>query len=295
MDDSNEKNNSDERDAVGEEPPLLDLPHLFFTLQGKRFGIIRLLRFGELSFQDLKEKLENNKYNYNIELHLSVLCDNGIVKRKHVENKKGIVYILTNLGCHIHDLSFPLQYICKNQNIFEDHTALDLPERFYFGIGILNDAQVIHGRPKTVRKLIDMYKQSNFIYNILYEVEGTDDVLNVLINKLKGSPNFHTKTIFGENSVLDPERDIVLKVFDPFKRNGQVSQKMMKIVKIGLVVTDKSAFVVFPKYGEGHPDMDMIIYGTNSEFRNWCLDYFNYCWNNETTELDWKKIKTNQN
>ena len=70
---------------------------------------------------------------------------------------------------------------------------------------------------------------------------------------------------------------------------------MMEIVKIGLVVTDKSAFVVFPKYGEGHPDTDMIIYGTNSEFRNWCLDYFNYCWNNEATELDWKKIKSNQN
>ena len=172
---------------------------------------------------------------------------------------------------------------------------MDLPARFYFGIGILNDSQVIHGRPKTVRKLIDMYKQSRFIYNILYEVEGTDDVLNVLINKLKGSPNFHTKTIFGENSILDPERDIVLKVFEPFKRNGQISQKMMEIVKIGLVVTDKGAFVVFPKYGEGHPDADMMIYGTNSEFRNWCLDYFNYCWNNEATELDWKKIKSNQN
>jgi hypothetical protein len=295
MDDSNENNNSDERDVAGEDPHLLDLPHLFFILQGKRFGIIRLLRFAELSFQELKEKLENNKYNYNIELHLSLLCDNKIVKRKHVENKKGIVYILTNLGCHIHDLSFPLQYICKNQNLFEGHSALDLPARFYFGIGVLNDAQVIHGRPKTVRKLIDMYKQSKFICNILYEVEGTDDVLSVLINKLKGSPNFHTKTIFGENSILDPERDTALIVFEPLKRNGQVSQKMMKIVKIGLVVTDKSAFVVFPKYGEGHPDTDMIIYGTNSEFRNWCLEYFNYCWNNETTELDCKRIKSSQN
>lgn len=295
MNDSNENNNSEDRDVVGEDPPLMDLPHLFFILQGKRFGIIRLLRFGELSFQELKEKLENNRYNYNIELHLSVLCDNGIVKRKHVENKKGIVYILSNLGCHIHDLSLPLQYICKNQNLFEGHSVLDLPARFYFGIGVLNDAQIIHGRPKTVRKLIDMYKQSKFIYNILYEVEGTDDVLNILINKLKGSPNFHTKTIFGENSILDPERDSALKVFEPFKRNGQVSQIIMEIVKIGLVVTDKSAFVVFPKYGESHPDMDMIIYGTNSEFRNWCLDYFNYCWNNEATEMDWKKIKSNQN
>jgi predicted transcriptional regulator len=295
MDNSNENNSSDDGDVVEKDPPLLDLPHLFFILQGKRFGIIRLLRFGELSFQELKEKLENNKYNYNIELHLRLLYDNGIVKRKHVDNKKGIVYILTNLGCHIHDLCFPLQYICQNQNLFEDHSALDLPARFYFGIGILNDAQLIHGRPKTVRKLIDMYKQSKFIYNILFEVEGTDDVLNVLINKLKGSPDFHTRTIFGENSILDPERDTVLKVFEPFKRNGQVSQKMMEIVKIGLVVTDKSAFIAFPKYGEVHPDMDMIVYGTNSEFRNWCLDYFNYCWNNETTELDWKKIKSNQN
>jgi predicted transcriptional regulator len=293
--DNNNNNNSDRRDASGKGHTLLDLPHLFFILQGKRFEIIRLLRFGEHSFQELKEKLENIKYNYNIELHLGLLCDNGIVKKNHVENKKGIVYGLTNLGCHIHDLSYPLQYICKNQNVFEDHSVLDLPARFCFGIGVLNGAQIISGRPKTVRKTIDIYKQSGFIYNILYEVEGTDDVLNVLINKLKGNPNFHTKTIFGENSILDPERDIVLKVFEPFKRNGQISQKMMKIVKIGLVVTDKSAFVVFPKYGEGHPDTDMVIYGTNSEFRNWCLDYFNYCWNNETTELDWKKIKSNQN
>ena len=90
MDDSNENNNSDDRDVVGEDPPLLDLPHLFFILQGKRFGIIRLLRFGELSFQELKEKLENNKYNYNIELHLSLLCDNGIEKGNMVKIKKAL-------------------------------------------------------------------------------------------------------------------------------------------------------------------------------------------------------------
>jgi hypothetical protein len=116
-----------------------------------------------------------------------------------------------------------------------------------------------------------------------------------LISKLKGSPNFHTRTIFGENSILDPERDILLKAFEPFKRNGQISQKMMEIVKIGLVVTDKSAFVVFPKYGEGHSDTDMIKHGTNFEFRNWCLDYFNHCWNNEETEFEGKRIKPNQN
>jgi predicted transcriptional regulator len=295
MDDVNEDNNSDDQGVVGEGQHLLDLPNLFFILQGKRFEIIRSLRLGKLSFQELKEKMENNKYNYNIELHLNLLCDNGIIKREPGENRRGVVYNLTNLGCHIHDLSFPLQYVCKNQNIFKDHSFSDLPARFYFGIGILNDAQVIRGRPKTVRKLIDMYKQSGFVYNILYEVEGTDDILNVLTNKLKGSPNFHTKTIFGENSILDPERDLFLNVFEPFKRNGQISQKMMKIVKIGLVVTDKSAFVVFPKFGEAVPDTDVIIHGTNSEFRNWCLDYFNYCWNNETTDLDWKKIKSNQN
>ena len=77
---------------------------------------------------------------------------------------------------------------------------------------------------KIVRKLIDMYKQSKFIYNILYEVEGTDDVLNVLINKLKGSPNFHTKTIFGENSILDPERDM-------FSRYLSLSKETVKYPK----------------------------------------------------------------
>lgn len=288
-------NDDDDGGVAGEDSTHLDLPYLFFLLQSKRFKVIRLLRLGELSFQELKEKLKDNKYNYNLELHLDLLYSKGLVKKIYSDKRRSIVYGLTNFGNHIHDLSISLRHVCKHQDIFKDHSILDLPERFYLGIGVLNDVQIIRGRPKTVRKLIDMYKQSEFIYNILYEVEGTDDVISVLIDKLKGNSNFHARTIFGKNSILDPERNSALKTFEPFKRNGQISQKMMETVKIGLVVTDKSAFVVFPKFDENHPDMNTIIYGKNEEFRSWCLDYFNYCWDKKANDLDWKKMQSNQN
>jgi len=45
------------------------------------------------------------------------------------------------------------------------------------------------------------------------------------------------------------------------------------------IVTDKSAFIIFPKVTEDHPDMNTILFGEDIEFRRWCIDYFQHCWN----------------
>ncbi len=284
-------NNNDSNDDNENEDDCLDLPYLFFLIKGVRFKIIRLLRFKELTLKEIIEQLGDNRYNYGIQRHLDQLIHKGIINRNHNNEEKSIVYGLTNLGKHIHDISFSMKYIWGKQYYFIEHSILDLPFRFYSSIGCLDDNHIIKGRPKIVRKLINMYKESKFIYNILIDVEGTNDVLDILINKLKGNLSFHTKTIFGDNSIMDPDREPNLPPFKPFKENGQIKQKMIDIIKISLVITDKSAFVAFPKENENHPDMDVIIYSEEIEFRNWCMDYFHHCWEN-ADEFDVRRIKS---
>ena len=90
---------------------------------------------------------------------------------------------------------------------------------------------------------------------------------------------------------MDPDREPNFPTFKPYNRNGQIKQKMIGIIKISLVITDKSAFIEFPKENTDHPDMDMILYSEEIEFKNRCLDYLYHCWKN-ADDFDVKRIRS---
>lgn len=258
----------------------------FFLLKGIRFKIIQLLYLKKSTFNELKERLikENNDdiANYSLQLHLQILQKNDFIKRDQSN------YILTNMGNQIFEISSSLQFLWINQNYFTEHSLRDLPARFYLSIGIFKDkVKIINGHPIVFRKLLEMYSMANeFIYNILYWVEGTIEIREILKSKLKENKSFCTKTIFGSNTVFDPNRHADLIDFESFKKSGQIKQKKINTnIRISVVITDKSAFIIFPKVTEDHPDMNMILFGEDSEFRRWCLDYFYYCWSIADEEI----------
>lgn len=271
---------------------------LFFLLSKTRFKIVTLLKSSNYTLREVREKLneqydEDVKSNFALQLHLDLLIENKIIKKDYNNKRNQIVYNLTPFGLQIYGLTCSLQYIWKNKDYYHEHTIIDLPSRFSSSIAVLNNAQLITGHPAIMRKLIEMYTDSTFIYNVLYEVEGVKEIRDILKEKLQSNPNFHTKTIFGENSRLDPDRDRDIKEFEQFKRNGQIHQRIVKLIKIGLVANDKKAFICFPKFNENHPDTGIAIYDENEEFYRWCLNYFHDCWN-RAEEFDIKRINTSK-
>ena len=53
---------------------------------------------------------------------------------------------------------------------------------------------------------------------------------------------------------------------------------MTKHVSIELLINEKECGIIFPDKNK-KPDMNSMMYSSDPEFHEWCLDYFNYCWN----------------
>jgi predicted transcriptional regulator len=256
-----------------------DSSYLFFIFSGIRFHILLLLTNKSCSFTELKNRLYDEKgittAPNNLEHHITFLLENKIIK------KEQNLFHLTSLGLNLFDLTCSMQFVWKMKEYFVDHNIGDLPLRFRLSLGIFNNIQIIRGHPKIMRRLIEMYNNADkFIYNILYEIEGINEITTLLKAKLENNKFFHIKNIFGENSIFDSIRQETLSEFKIFKTISKIEQKMLTKIKISLVVTDKSAFIVFPKYSEENPDMNYIIYGEDKEFNDWCLNYFYHSWDN---------------
>lgn len=256
-----------------------DISYLFFIFSGIRFQILLLLKNKSNSFTELKKRLNDEKgittAPNNLEHHINILLENKIIK------KEQNLFYLTSLGANLFDLTYSMQFVWEMKDYFVDHDINDLPLRFRLSLGIFNNVQIIQGHPKIIRRLIEMYNNADrFIYNVLYEIEGINEITTLLKTKLENNKSFHIKTIFGENSIFDTIRHENISEFKIFKTNGKIEHKMLTKIKISLVVTDKSAFIVFPKHGEENPDMNFIIYGEDEQFHNWCLNYFYLSWDN---------------
>jgi DNA-binding HxlR family transcriptional regulator len=266
------------------------ISNLFFIMQRQKFKIIELLKDEEIPFKDIQSQLkgeyDDDTHNYTLERNLEFLIKHDIIekiltKNKDKDKKNYHLYRLTNLGAQLYTLSFSYQYLWKNKSYFFDHNALDLPKEFYLTIGIFANEKIqkIEGRPNIYSKLVDMYNDAEFVFNIVFELEGSKEISDILLNNFKSNPSFHTKTIVGSNKRLDPKRARKIIEFERFKDEGRLLQKeIAENIHISLVVTNKNAFISFPKERKGHPDTDIVLFGENGGFRIWCLDYFNYCW-----------------
>jgi len=70
--------------------------------------------------------------------------------------------------------------------------------------------------------------------------------------------------------------------FQEYATKGILERKISKNPIIGLLITDKEAAVFFRKVGE-EPDLSEMFASTESEFREWCMDYFEEMWKKSTS------------
>ena len=57
---------------------------------------------------------------------------------------------------------------------------------------------------------------------------------------------------------------------------------MKKGIKMVVVLNEKEAGVIFPRKNN-EVDLSKMFYSTDSNFHEWCLDYFNYSWKNSNS------------
>lgn len=187
-------------------------------------------------------------------------------------------YRLTVKGENICTQIPSIEFVLKNSKYFEDHTFGDLPVKFRQRIGNLSKNKKIKGVVKVLEKWKQVHSNANeYIYNILAEVPYSKDIIDVVEKKL--NDKIMISSIFAKNAIIPEERESTFKTknFTKFVKDDLLVRKMVDSVSVVVLFNEKESCAIFPNLN-GEPDLSEMFYSDDSQFHEWCADYFEYMW-----------------
>jgi predicted transcriptional regulator len=199
-------------------------------------------------------------------------------------------FILTTFGKIILQQIPTIDFLSQNKVYFKDHSLSVTPTKFLKRLGSLNGSRHISGLVSTLEKWKEIYSQSQkYVYTMVPEVPI--ELIESITSKLRAvadNTEFEFNYILPQNAVVPKKRKQLLKEasFVELLREGRVKRKMVDKLIVGLVLNEKQACVAFPRSGRDdddklEPDIYSIFYSDdNTDFHEWCLDYFRYNWLN---------------
>lgn len=192
-------------------------------------------------------------------------------------------YELTTFGQLVLKLIPSISFLSDNKHFFNTHMLENIEKKFIQRIGSLQNHKKIKGYVKVLEQWKKIHENSEkFIYNILSEVPYSNDIVDVISDRLQN--NIYIKSIFLENAIISEDRKKIFekKQFQKYVIAGVLERKMHSKKILGLLVTDKEAGILFQNK-EGDPDLSEMLSSVDEEFREWCLDYFEESWKNSTS------------
>ena len=145
-------------------------------------------------------------------------------------------------------------------------------------MGALEKGDTVKGFVKVQERWKEIYSDAEkYIYNILFEVPYTLDLMELLVKKI--NLGVKVQSIFSESAVIPKDRKQVLDKlgFKDLIQQGKIERKMQQDTKTIVILSEKEAGVMFPSAG-GDADMSEAFFSKDKEFHEWCLDYFKDCW-----------------
>lgn len=201
-----------------------------------------------------------------------------LVKANLISKEPAGDYTITTYGKIVYNQIPTLQFLVTNKKYFHDHGFGDLPSKFLQRIGALTEGRYLKGFVKVMEQWKGIYSNAQkYISNILVEVPYTSDMVEPLVKRL-GS-GVILRSILSDTAIVPQERKQVLDKlgFKKLIEQGKIERKMKKDVSIVLIMNEKEACIMFPKKS-GEADLSEGFYSTDSDFNEWCSDYFSYCW-----------------
>jgi predicted transcriptional regulator len=183
-----------------------------------------------------------------------------------------------------------IEFILKNSKYFENHTFGDLPIKFRQRIGNLSESKNIKGVVRVLEKWKQIHSNANeYICNILAEVPYSKEIIDVVEKKL--NDKIKINSIFAENAIIPEERESTFKTknFTKFVKDELLVRKMVDNVSVVVLFNEKESSVIFPNLN-GEPDLSEMFYSDDSQFHEWCVDYFEYMWKKSSSFQESKLI-----
>jgi predicted transcriptional regulator len=176
-----------------------------------------------------------------------------------------------------------IAFILENTKYFENHNFGDLPNKFRQRIGDLYEGKHTKGVVRVLEKWKQIHNNANqYIYNVLTEVPYSKEIIDVVEEKLSKKIKIHS--VFAENIIIPDERKEIFKIknFTKFIQEDLLVRKMVNHVSVVVLLNEIESCVIFPNL-TGEPDMSEMLYSTDPQFHEWCLDYFEHCWKNASS------------
>jgi predicted transcriptional regulator len=212
-----------------------------------------------------------------IQNYVEYLLQNEIIEKDQKGN-----YKLANLTELLVKQIPSFTFLINNQEYFKEHNFGDLPIHFINRISDLSNNTIVRGYPLIHEKICDMYENcTEYIFNIIHEVDYSKDILDLLESKLKNDDKFVTKTIFSQSPIIPKKYKTIIKNYNflNFKLKNQIQQKSIDEVKVSLILTDKESILMFPRIEKSIVDTTAILYSNDKNFHKWSFDYFSELWN----------------
>lgn len=186
-------------------------------------------------------------------------------------------YALTTFGQAICTQIHSFSYLSQNKKYFKTHNFGNLPSKFLRRIGDLSTSQEIAGVSRVLETWKRIYKTADdYIFNILSETPL--ELMDLMIKRVKHGTKY--RHIISEDASIPKGRKKLLEKsgFYALLESEKIERRMLKSVQISVILNENSAGLMFPD-STGRPDLRSMFFSEDESFREWCLDYFKYCWN----------------
>ena len=255
---------------------------LHFELAGD-LRVLMLTKLNQKSYRLSQLATELNATMQEAHRNMTRLIQAGLVAK----GRDGEL-MLTVYGRTVVMLMPSYDFLYRNKDFFLDHSLGDLPPKFVQRMGAFHSCEIVHGVMAILQRWKNLYASSDsYIKEIMAQVPL--DVIETVSSRVEQGVKF--SYIFAANAVVPKGRTQMLQKvgWRNFISKGKVERRMLPEVKVMTIFNEKQGCVVFPNM-KGEPDLNMMFYGEDKEFLEWCSDLFAYQWE-KASPFDESKLK----
>ncbi len=205
--------------------------------------------------------------NSEVSRHLTILADNGLVKRERVTGRN---YILTLFGKILLKVFSPLEYLDINKRFFENHPIDFLPIELIRDIDSLSNSQFVDGTGNVMRE----------IQSILNSYSGNIYVMSDVSFIFKSPKTVLCKFITSPKYYLDPEKPPHVQSIFPRTKWNDIKFKLLNQIPIflGINPEEKIGVLSFPSEHTRQVDLDNCFVVTDDLGLSFLMKLWDYFW-----------------
>jgi predicted transcriptional regulator len=204
------------------------------------------------------------------------LANAGLVKK----DSEGFLYLCPYGKMIVIQLS-SFHFLQKHKEYFNEHTLDGFPTKFVKRIGDLNNSEFVEGSYVNNERWKSIASEAQqYLRIISAQVPPDAFKLAVSMSKMR----IKISLIHGENTIVPKEfkelmasSELGLELRN-LSSQGLYERKMVKRVQVMMILNEKKGIVLFPNL-KGKVDIDYAFFSDDSQFHEWCSDYFDYVWN----------------